>query len=383
MSNDIKTDKEAPKHPYGLGIFATAPKMEQTFEEGAARYQYENIAGLRVLPWIAGHPPAGGRNDDIISEQLNCLKFPDDYFERAFANVGGGLVIVAEKGSETDFEFSTIIEKSGSDIIFIIAEENSVLRVFETAKMANVAVSNVSDRGTTPIRRPVFFGRNIFVSVGKGATVIFAGTADMAAGSSYFSYQSSRVLADGKMEWYGLHTGAGMVRSFTEDVLAEIGAESYSHGMSLCSEEHFDFYNIARHEADNTTSHIFARGIAGGGGKIVYRALSDIKEGITGATGKQDGRFLITSSGAEIDAIPSLEVGSSEAASSHALSISHLRDSDYFYPALRGIAPYHAQAMLLSGFLARPLEKLPPKWQTSFLEPINKKLSSPMFRVDE
>ncbi|MCK9352263.1 MAG: SufD family Fe-S cluster assembly protein [Candidatus Paceibacterota bacterium] len=362
MSNVKKTTEEISKRPYGLGIFATAPKMEQTFEKNAARYQYEAATGIRVSAWMDEM-----RDEKIISEQFDGLKFSDEYFARSFENFGGGLVVVAEKGSDIYFEFSTIIEKSGSDLIFIIAEEDAVLRVFETAK------SEV----------PVFFGRNIFVSVGKGASVTFAGTAEISAGSSYLSRRSSRVLADGKMEWFDLHAGEEMVRSLSEDTLAEAGAESYSYNMSLCSEGHFDLYNTAHHAADHTASHIFSRGIAGGGGKIVYRALSDISNGVIGATGRQEGRFLITSSGAEVDAIPSLDIGSSESNSSHALSISHLTDKDFFYPALRGIAPYRAQAMLLSGFLAKPLLRLPEEWQKKILEKINKKLSSPVFRMGE
>ena len=354
MSNELQQKKERSKTgSYGLGIFATAPAMEQVFEENAVRYEYENKKGLHVSKW----------NGEKSSHNL---KFTDEYFKQSFENIGGGLMIISEKGSEVDFELSTIIEKSGSDMIFVVAKEDSVLRIFETAVG----------------KKPVFFGRNIFVSVEKGASVTFAGTADISAGSAYFSHRSSRVLENGKMEWYGLFSGSEVIRSITEDALAGNGAESYVYDMALCSGENFDIYNTSRHEADNTASHIFARGIAGGGGKIVYRALSDIKEGVDGATGRQDGRFLIASSGAEIDAIPSLDIGSSESNSSHTLSISHLRDSDYFYPALRGIAPYRAQAMLLSGFLAKPLEKLPQKWQTAFLEPINKKLSSPMYRFD-
>ncbi len=354
MSTKTRTVEETSKTaPYGLGIFATAPGLEQTFENDAVRYEYENIKGLHVSKWNGEKPSQN-------------LKFSDEYFKRSFEHIGGGLVIVAEKGSEIDFEFSSMIEKNGSDMIFVVAEENSVLRIF----------------GTTVAKNPVFFGRNVFVSVGKGSSVTFAGTADISAGSAYLSHHSSRVSENGKMEWYGLFSGSEVIRSVNEDTLVGNGAESYVYDMALCSGENFDICNTSRHEADNTASHIFARGIAGGGGKIVYRALSDIREGVVGATGRQDGRFLIASSGAEIDAIPSLDIGSSESNSSHALSISHLRDSDYFYPALRGIAPYHAQAMLLSGFLAKLLEKLPPKWQTAFLESINKKLSSPMYRFD-
>lgn len=353
MSNEQDTNQKTPIRPYGLGIFATAPKSVQTFEENAVRYEYENKSEARVSQWNGEKPPCE-------------LKFADEYFKQSLENIGGGLVIVAEKGKDASFEFSSIIEKNGSDLIFIIAEDHSVLRIFETTASENL----------------VFFGRNVFVSVGNGASVTFAGMAHLSAESVFLSHHASHISENGKMEWCNLHSGAEMTRSVTEDILAGKEAESFVSDLSLCSEGNFDILNTAYHRADNTTSHIFARGIAGGGGKIVYRALSDIGENISGATSRQDGRFLIASSGAEIDAIPSLDIGSSESSSSHALSISHLRDSDYFYPALRGITPYRAQALLLSGFLLKLTEKLPQKWQTALLDPINKKLSSPMYHFD-
>lgn len=278
-----------------------------------------------------------------------------------------GLKITAEKGTVTFFEFSSNVKSDDSDSIFILAKENSVLHIFE----------NIQSKTS------VSFERNIFVTVEVGARVIFAETSNISSGSSLTLRQFSRVFSNGKIEWYDLHTDGKMVRSFTEDTLAENGAESYSCSLAICSEEYFEMHSTVHHEADNTTSHILARGIAGGDGKIMYRALSNIKKGISNATGRQDGRFLLTSSGAEIDAIPSLDIASFESNSSHALSISHLTEKDFFYPALRGIAPYRAQAMLLSGFLAKHLEKLPEEWQEKFVEKINKKLSSPLFRMGE
>jgi Fe-S cluster assembly scaffold protein SufB len=278
-----------------------------------------------------------------------------------------GLKITAEKETSVFFEFSSMLPCDGSDCIFILAKENSILRIFENIKSV----------------RPVFFERKVFAVVEKGASIIFSGITALCEGSSFSSHKFSQVGENAKMEWCGFYTGAKTIHSHTEDRLLETGAESYLYDVALCSEEHFDISNTVHHEADNTASHIFTRGIAGGGGKIIYRALSDIRPGISGATGRQDGRFLITSSGAEIDAIPSLDIGSSESNSSHALSISHLNEKDFFYPALRGIAPYQAQALLLSGFLAKPLQKLPEQWQDKFTEKINKKLSSPLFRMGE
>jgi Fe-S cluster assembly scaffold protein SufB len=321
------------------------------------------------------HSRVGG-NPGFIAPTLDPrICEDDDSIHYQYENAGGvnvlrqkeGIEITVESEVNAIFEFSSEIKNEGSDSIFILAKENSVLHIFENVK-SDTAVS---------------FERKIFITVEKGAKVIFAEIADLQQGSSLILHKSSKVFADGKMEWYDLHAGAETVHSFTEDTLAENGAESSSYVLAISSEEKFEIHNIIHHEADNTTSHIFARGIAGGNGKIIYRALSDIKKGISGATGRQDGRFLITGSGAEIDAIPSLDIASSESNSSHAISISHLAEKDFFYPALRGIAPYRAQAMLLSGFLTKHLEKLPENWQSKFTEKINKKLSSPLFRMGE
>ncbi len=350
---------------YGLGI--SAKEAGQTFPivENPARYQFENQNNLRVLTFAEAM-----KDETIVTELKNNLKIGnsnDGKLAESFASFGGGIVIVAKKECDVSFEFQSELITDGSDIIVIIAENNSTLRVFEEVKS----------------EQPLFFGRNIFAVVKENATLVFAGSVEIPAGSSYFSHKHSQVASEGKIEWYDLHSGAEMVRSLTEDSLDGPGAVSFVNTLLLCSEEHFDMHNVVRHNADHTSSHIFARGIAGGGGKVIYRALSDIRPGILNAQSRQDGRFLITNSGAEVDAIPSLDIAGSESNSSHALSISYLTEKDFFYPALRGIAPYRAQAMLLSGFLSKPLEKLPDEWQTKFIEKINKKLSSPLFRVGE
>jgi len=371
MRKKILEDAErlpASVRPYGIGITAAKPEVAPEHSDGSIAYHYEIPAGLRVLSW------ADAVNTEDIAETLsvqvnekNIPVFADRNFAESLARFGDGLVVIAEKGSTAAFEFSSMFEKSGSDLIVVLVEDDAVLRILENVKS----------------KHSVSAGKNIFAVVGKNASLTYSSISELSNGSSAFIHKISRVYSNGKMEWYDLTADSSMFRSLTEDTLAENGAESYSYHLSLCTDEHFDIYNKARHEADNTVSHIFARGIAGGGGKIVYRALSDIRSGVIGATGRQDGRFLITSSGAEVDAIPSLDIASSESNSSHALSISHLTDKDFFYPALRGIAPYRAQAMLLSGFLAKPLEKLPESWQAKFLEKINKKLSSPVFRMGE
>jgi Fe-S cluster assembly scaffold protein SufB len=175
--------------------------MSNNLEKQVISYQYENAEGVSIL-----------RQKE-------------------------GLEITAKNETETFFELSSEIKNDGSDSLSILAKENSVLRIFENVK-SDTAVS---------------FVRKIFITVEKGAKVIFAETSDIQQGSSLTLHKCSKVLADAKMEWYDLHAGAETVHSFTEDTLVENGAESSSCSLAICSEEQFEIHNTVHHEADNTT----------------------------------------------------------------------------------------------------------------------------------
>ena len=279
------------------------------------------------------------------------------YFAQSLADFNDGLVVILENNDEV--EISTAVQNSGADFIFIVAKAGV------NAKISETLTGNAE-----------FFGRTVFVVAEEGSKIEMVSTQDISADSVLFQNKFSHIERGAKVTWHEYHTGGKFVKSDLEDFLAGEGAESFQNVVTLSGSEHFDLYQASHHVASHTVSNISSRGIAGSGSKILYRALLDIPKDIIGATGKEEGRFIITSPSAEIDAIPGLNVASAEGNFSHALSISHLRDTDFFFPALRGIAPYRAQAMLLAGFLL----KHGASKQTEDL--LNKKLSSPMFLIE-
>jgi Fe-S cluster assembly scaffold protein SufB len=359
----LKEAGHLPRHElqYGLGIFAQTPNLwtsdvqNSFFEANPVKYGFIEAEGVQVLSWkdAQGLP--------LLEKHFTPERFPvlkNYYFASALAGFGSGLVIIAEEGVNATVSLDSVMEKSGADFIFVVAKKNSSLRILDTIRGENV-----------------LFARTMYVVAQDGASVEILSSQNLPHESSLFLNKFSAVERGGKVSWVDAHFGGGFVKSDIEDSLLGEGAESLIRNITLAGNQNFDFYNASHHKAPHTTSHISARGIAAGGGKIIYRGLVDIDENCPGSRGDQVGRFLLASSGAEIDAIPSLDIRSPEVTSSHAFSINHLKDSDFFYPALRGVEPYRAQAMLFEGFLSHDIIN------ENILSLIRKKLSSQIYEI--
>lgn len=357
----LKEAGHLPRHElqYGLGIFAatqnirTSDVQNLAFEINAVKYEFTEAEGVHVLSW----KDAQGLSE--FEKYFTPERFPvlkNYYFASALAGFGSGLVIIAD--TDATLSLNSVIQKSGADFIFVVARNGSSLRIVDTFG-----------------GKSALFARTMYVVAEEGANVEIVSSQNLPHESSLFLNKFSAIERGGKVSWLDAHFGGGFVKSDTEDFLLGEGAESQIRNLTLAGNQNFDFYNASHHRAPHTTSLITARGIAAGGGKIIYRGLVDINENCPGSRGNQVGRFLLASSGAEIDAIPSLDIRSPEVSSSHAFSISHMKDSDFFYPALRGVEPYRAQAMLFEGFLSHDII------DESILGLVRKKLSSQIYEI--
>lgn len=351
---------------YGLEIFTPGLAAgDSPFERDAVSYEFEDRSGVRIMHWAEGMKDAevaGLLAEHFRPEHSPVLK--NYYFAAAIASFDNGIIIVAEENSDVFVDIKTVIKKSGADFVFVVAKRGATLRLSDTVQ---------SEKGSN------VFGRTCFVAVLEGARVEMLSIQDVQNETSFFANKFSTVGRGGEMGWFDFHFGGSTVKSDIEDFLLEEGAQSFIRNVSLCGPEHFDFYNVARHLAPHTSSRITARGIAGSGGKVIYRGLIDMEKDCPGSVGKQEGRFLLAGAGAEIDAIPSLDIRSKEVTSSHALSINHLKDEEFFYPALRGIEPYRAQALLFNGFLENGFEGLPEEYGIKIRDIIQSKLRSKIF----
>ena len=148
-------------------------------------------------------------------------------------------------------------------------------------------------------------------------------------------------------------------RSRTNAILLGEYAESeIVHVLVGIGTAHFDIWAGAEHRASLTKSRIYALGLGTGESKLVYRGAIDMKKDVLQVDGAQEGKFLVASPKAEVSAIPMLDIASKEVASTHKLSISHIRDVDLFYAKSRGMSEEDARELAVEGFFASLLEQL-------------------------
>ncbi len=359
-----------PRHElrYGLEISIGAlPNLEDVVpEKDVVSYKFSENAGHLILSW------ADAMKDSEIVQLLTKHFTPEHspvlknyYFAKALASFTTGIVIVANENAEmSQIDLTTTIEKSGADFVFVMAKRGTTLQLCDTVQSSEL---------------DIVFGRTFFVVVEEGARVEIMSIQEASNETTFFANKFSIVERGGSIEWFDFHFGGKLVKSDIEDFLLEEGATSSIRNISLCAGERFDFYNASHHIAPRTVSNISARGIAGTGAKVIYRGLVSIEKNCPGSSGKQEGRFLLAGIGAEIDAIPSLDIQSPEVSCSHALSINHLKDEEFFYPALRGIEPYRAQSLLFSGFLSKGFDGISEEHDLKIRDIIYKKLRSRIF----
>ncbi len=116
-----------------------------------------------------------------------------------------------------------------------------------------------------------------------------------------------------------------------------------------------DISTVVRHDADHTRGHVRALGFLRGQSKTIYRATGDIAHGMISPDSSEEGRFIVVGGGAEISAIPSLDIASDHVATSHKLAIYRLGEKELFYPALRGLSETEARGMLEEGLIEAEL----------------------------
>lgn len=161
-------------------------------------------------------------------------------------------------------------------------------------------------------------------------------------------------------------------------LLGEEATSEILHTLIASQSARYDIWAGVEHRASNTRSRVYALGLAGDTAKIVYRGVIDMKSGVSNVDGAQEGKFLIVSPKAEVDAIPALDIASREVTSSHKLSISHIRDIDLFYAKTRGISDREARELAIEGFFGSLLEKIQ---KGDMMESIRERISAIIPRV--
>ncbi|TDC76665.1 Fe-S cluster assembly protein SufD [Micromonospora sp. KC606] len=203
---------------------------------------------------------------------------------------------------------------------------------------------------------------NVEVSVADGAKLTLVTVADWAADAVQAQHLKIRLGRDAKATHVQVTLGGDLVRQFTSVEYTGRGGEAELYGLYFAdSGQHLEHRQLVDHNVPDCRSYVGYRGaLQGDDARTVWVGDVLIRAEATGTDTYEINRNLLLSDGARADSVPNLEIETGEiAGAGHASATGRFDDEQLFYLMARGIPEGEARRLVVRGFFAELINKIP------------------------
>jgi Fe-S cluster assembly protein SufD len=203
---------------------------------------------------------------------------------------------------------------------------------------------------------------NIEVLVGDGARLVFVTVADWAPDAVQAQHIRFRLGRDAKVTHIQVSLGGDLVRQYTSVDYAGRGGEAELYGLYFATAaQHIEHRLLVDHSVPDCRSYVAYRGaLQGEQAHTVWVGDVLIQAAATGTDTYEVNRNLVLTDGARADSVPNLEIETGEViGAGHASATGRFDDEQLFYLMSRGIPEAEARKLVVRGFFAELLAKIP------------------------
>jgi len=196
--------------------------------------------------------------------------------------------------------------------------------------------------------------------VGDGAQVRYVAFQDWGTNVWEFGLIRARLGRDATLASLVAGFGGSLVKTDVESKLQGRGAQSEMLGLYFASDrQHYDYHTLQEHLAAHTSSDLLYKGAVKDRGRTVFAGLIRVHPGAQKTNAFQSNRNLLLNAGAKSDSIPKLEIMANDLRCTHGSATSRLNDEHLFYLMSRGLRRQQAVQMVVDGFFAEVLDRIP------------------------
>ena len=218
----------------------------------------------------------------------------------------------------------------------------------------------VEEQLSAPAEGIAFHCGGTEVFVGEGAHLTYGTLQDWGRNVVHYSNQRARLDRDAELQWIQTLLGARTVKTNSYFDLAGPGAKAYVHGFMFGDhDQHFHLHTLQRHQKDHCTSDLLIKGCLKDTARSVYQGLIQVSEGAQRTDAYQANRNLLLSDTARADSIPGLEILANDVRCTHGATIGNVDDEQMHYLMARGLHRATAQRLIVEGFFAPVLDRIP------------------------
>src|SRR5689334_12327378 len=266
----------------------------------------------------------------------------------AYGSAAGVTVIeVAAEAEPAEAAVIQLVGKGGD-----AAAARTVVRVGNFAKATIV----LEQTGT------VTLADNVEVVIGDSAQLTLVTVADWDRDAVQAQHVKFRVGKDARVQHVQVTLGGDLVRQFTSVEYAGRGGDAELWGLYFVDAgQHFEHRQLVDHAVPDCRSYVGYRGaLQGASAHTVWVGDVLIRHEATGTDTYEINRNLILTDGARADSVPNLEIETGEVAGAgHASATGRFDDEQLFYLMARGIPEAEARRLVVRGFFAELLNRVP------------------------
>ena len=196
--------------------------------------------------------------------------------------------------------------------------------------------------------------------VGPGARVTYLCAQNWGDAVVSFQINSTTVERDAAALSLHLNLGASYARLESLSRLAGAGGRSDMLAATVADgTQEYDQRTLQDHLQPHTTSDLLYKNSLSDTAKTIFAGLIRVQPEAQHTDAYQKVRNLMLSDEAEANSMPGLEILADEVRCTHGATSGHVDAEEMFYLLSRGIDPGTAQELIVHGFLAEVLARLP------------------------
>jgi len=236
-----------------------------------------------------------------------------------------------------------------------LAAPHTVIVVGKRAKLT-VIEEQISENGETPSLHAGITE----AFIGEDSKLVYGTVQDWGRNVYHYSNQRATVGRGAELQWIQTLLGGRMVKTNSYFNLAGSGSQAFVHGFMFGDQrQHFHLHTLQRHLVDHTTSDLLIKGCLKDRARSVYQGLIQVAEGAQRTDAYQANRNLLLSDHARADSIPGLEILANDVRCTHGATIGSVDEEQMYYLLARGLHRSEAQRLIVEGFFAPVLDRIP------------------------
>jgi len=203
---------------------------------------------------------------------------------------------------------------------------------------------------------------NVEVLVGDGASLTLVSVQDWDAEAVHVAAHAARLGRDARYTHISVNLGGAVVRLNPTVTYTGPGAEAELYGLSFAGEgQHQEARLYVDHSVPQCSSQVLYKSVLDGEtARTVWIGDVRIRPAAVATTTFELNRNLLLTDGARADSVPNLEIETGEiAGAGHASATGRFDDLQLFYLQSRGIPADEARRLVVRGFLADVIGRIP------------------------